>query len=388
MLWMAEGLAKEGFNVKVVTSEEASVRPAMRELEKYADKKIPGVINLIKLPVQGMPSLRENVGSIDLALREVAYWRLFRTWYKHPDVQSCKGVFFLPYLDYCLYAAGLLGSPFGVSPWGGLVMRPTFHYRSMKVAAPKGRLSEIKKRLFFRVLRNKYLSYILTNDQTLTIYCSSTKRRVSKPTYFPDPAVLNAVPKKAFAKRKLKIRPEQKNILLYGAITSRKGVYELLKAASDPRFPRYVDVVLAGEVLEGKIRQLLKETWVQELVEAGRIRVIDEIIESEDEAALFAAVDVIWLGYIGHYNSSGVLAQAVAAERPVLACKEGLLGWQTETYALGKTVDPSKTLEVIAAIEQLLKCGDPRDKNKDLWRPPSLAEAQKMLAKVLAERAQ
>lgn len=383
--WMAKGLADRGFDVTIVTQPEAESHPSIQALA-------PAAVSLSRSPYVITSPIDTSlypdaVNGVDLIKRDLAYWRLFREWYKTYRDRLRPDMVFLPYLDYCLYAIGLLGSPFGDCPWAGLAMRPSFHYHSMGVVAPKPAFAGMKKSLFFRMLRSRHLHRFLTIDEPLAEQLTRNKKVASKVVFLPEPAEFDDLPRVSQARQVLKIPLERKLILLYGAITARKGVVELLQAMTHPEFPDEVDVLLAGTVRESGISEVLSQTRVRNLIRQGRLRIIDRFIETSEEPVLFAAADIVWMGYRGHYTSSGLLVQAVSSGRPILACEEGVIGWQTRRHNLGRTIDPTNMLEVIAAINSLLresavKTVETRTTNE--WQPPSFAAAQNTLAEALA----
>ncbi len=321
--WMAIGLAERGFEVTIVTLPETMAHPSMQALMKTASNAGVGSLHLVATAAPiALPSGAME-GAAGLIGRERTYWRLFRVWYKAHTDRVRPDVVFLPYMDYCLYMIGLRGSPFGSTPWVGLAMRPSFHYRSMGVLAPRPALAGVKKTLFSRTLHNRYLRRLFTIDEPLANYLVDTPRASGKVAFFPEPAEFGELPSRSEAKRKFGMVPERKVILLYGAVTARKGVVELLRAVAAPGFPPVVDVLLAGKVVEPGIQELLAESWVRTLCDAGRLKIIDRFIGSAEEPELFSAADIVWAGYRGHYNSSGILAQAASAGRPLLACEIG-----------------------------------------------------------------
>lgn len=344
--WMASGLAERGVGVTIVTLPESMAHPSLRALVD-SDAEIR-VISFAGSPVQQL-----GQRTLGVVAREFFYWRLFRRWYKaHFDTVQ-PDVVFLPYLDYCLHAIGLLGSPFGDCPWVGLAMRPSFHYQAMGVVAPRPALTTIKKALFFRVLKNPQLRYLLTIDEPLMEYFGGNSRDSGKVVFLPEPAEFEVLPDAVEAKQRLGLPIGRKLILVYGAITQRKGVVELLRALADPAFPPLVDVLLAGNIADD-IRHLLSESWVQSISTRGRLMLLDRFITTEEEPLLFAAADIVWLGYREHYTASGILAQAVCAGRPVLACEEGIIGWQTRRHGLGEVARIGEVSAIIARVRVLL----------------------------------
>jgi glycosyltransferase involved in cell wall biosynthesis len=351
--WMATGLVERGFKVTVVTLPESLAHPSMLTLEGASQAH--GRANLRLIGADDLSSRFVGQGSsAGLAVRELAYWRLFRAWYRTYAETVRPNVVFLPYLDYCLYAIGLIGSPFGGRPWVGVAMRPSFHYRQMGVIAPRTSLAALKKALFFRLLRNWSLRCLLTIDEPLCQYLVARPALAAKVAFLPEPAEFTDLPDRNEAKHRLDVPVDRKLVLVYGAVTARKGVRELLRALANPSFPPSVDVLLAGTI-SPEIHQALADPTIAPLVDQGRVRLLDRFIETREEPLLFSAADIVWLGYRGHYTASGVLVQAANAGRPVIACDEGIIGWQTRRHGLGEAVKAEDPAAVCTAIDNLLQ---------------------------------
>ena len=69
-----------------------------------------------------------------------------------------------------------------------------------------------------------------------------------------------------------------------------------------------------------------------------------------EAAAAFGAASIVWLGYKHHYGASANIVKAGSMRLPIVACESGLIGWQTQKYRLGVTVDPGKVDSVISAV--------------------------------------
>ena len=384
--WMAAGLVDRGFEVTIITLPETLVHPSMQALTGTALTDGAGSLRLIGAATPITLPSGATGGAAGLSAREWAYWRLFRAWYVAHAGSVRPDVVYLPYLDYCLYAIGLLGSPFDDCPWVGLAMRPSFHYQEMGVMAPKPSLARLKRRLFFRLLKQSQLIRLLSVDEPLVDYASKVSDKAKwKVTLFPEPVDLGPLPAKIESKRRLELNVEHLTVLLYGALTARKGVSVLLRAAASREFPANVDVLLAGRVSDEDTRKLLSLPWVGELVAQDRLKIIDRFISAAEEPALFSAADIVWLGYQGHYSSSGVLCQAASTKRPVIATNEGLIGWQTSRHGLGRTVDVSKVEDVVGALIGLTEKSFAELVNQDSsrWTPPGISEVQASLADIL-----
>lgn len=351
--WMATGLVEHGFNVTIITLPEVMAHPSLRALsERIPDGGGPLQIIEAAAPVK-LPSSVAGGGLIGLAYPQLAYWRLFRAWYREFAEIVKPDVVYLPDLDSTLYATGLLGSPFGACPWTGLVMRPSFHYKDIGVVAPEPSLAAIRKAIFFRLLNNRYLRYLLTLDEPLSEYLKGKGTAAEKVVFFPEPAASHKIKDVIVAKEMFGLSKDRKAVIVYGAITARKGVIELLRALACPDFPPSVDVLLAGKI-STEIRNALSEDWIQSLVVNGRLRIVDRFISDDEEPFLFAATDVVWLGYKAHYGASGVLVQAARSGCAVLACKEGVIGWQTVRHHLGETASIDDKSSIISALHRIM----------------------------------
>jgi len=129
-------------------------------------------------------------------------------------------------------------------------------------------------------------------------------------------------------------------VLLYGSIDTRKGVRELLAAHASLAPDHRPHVVLAGR-LDVNVEA------------APDVTIMDRFISDEEESLLFAACNVVWIGYRGHLGSSGVLWQSLAFHRPVIACKDGLVGRFTRDANLGVTVDVENHTDIAAVLRDL-----------------------------------
>lgn len=343
--WIVRGMLSRGLHVGVVSTGKALSHPSLEDLAHHHGESLTFYTNVTA------PASVRRLSSIGLVHSELAHWALFRNWYRTVAPRLQPDLVLLPYLDYCLYAVGLLGSPFGSTSWAGLAMRPSFHYQSSGVIAPQPTQSLLKRRLFQRAIKQRSLRALFTTDEPLARYMERTRTR--RIVYLlPEPINIGAKMDKAEARRSLNLPRPGKLVLLYGQVDHRKGLRELLLAAQSPKFPTETSIVVAGSVTESA-KILLRQPWVKSLLQDSRVFVLDHFLDAGEERAVFSAADVVWLGYRGHYVSSGVLGQAGRMGIPVLACPEGVIGWTTRKYGLGLCVPPSDSDAVGSALTEL-----------------------------------
>jgi glycosyltransferase involved in cell wall biosynthesis len=347
--WMAKGLADRGVNVTIVTLQKSIGDPSFQRVTDYNRDRSIGEVTLLGPEMPRVDAIIESTRN-NLIQSQFAYWYLFREWYRALNDSVSPDVVFVPYLDYCLYAISLLGSPFAQCPWVGLPMRAMFHFKAMGVLAPNLPMNGLKKYLFYRVLRNKYLRRFLTIDPSLYLFFKEKISEQEKIIMLPEPAEFGDLPNTDLAKRQLGLKTDRHLLLVFGTLAQRKGIRSLLRALAHPDFPMTVDVLLAGKG-QDEIDTLLKNAEVQKLVFAGRLKVMDRFVEYKEVPMLLAAADAVWLGYEKHLTTSGVLVQAARAEVPVLACAEGVIGWQVKRYKLGTIMQNSDVGSVIKAVK-------------------------------------
>lgn len=289
--------------------------------------------------------------------REFALRRIFGQAYRMVNRSKPVDYVFLPYLDYCLYALGMLGSPFGPTLWGGICMRPSFHYSNSGLIAPKPKLARIKKFLFLRLLRNRKLKVCYSIDELLCRYVTKNYSQLAQRLlYIPDPAELKGNHSYRSGRQELGLSDTAIVILVYGAIDERKGLDILVDALISSDKTKNFHILVVGEQSES-IQILMKSELLSSLFKEGRCHVINKFVDDEMQQMVFASSDVVWLGYRNHYTMSGVLVLAGMAGKPVISTASGLLGWYTKENNLGPTFDFNFRSDVVEALEKLINEG-------------------------------
>ena len=283
--------------------------------------------------------------------RELMLRRLFGQAYHVIHQAKPVDYVFLPYLDYCLYSIGLLGSPFGATPWGGICMRPSFHYGRYGVVAPKPKLANVKRALFLKLLRCKMLKSVYTIDELLHRFVAELHTQwTHRLQYVPDPAELKGSHTYESARQALGIPDGAVVVLVYGAIDERKGLDVLVDVVSSPEVPKTLHLLVVGQHSAG-INPLIQSKRVSKLIQEGRCKIINSFVVDAIEQMVFAASDIVWLGYSNHYTMSGVLMLATLSENIILGTSQGLIGWYIKEKSLGHAID---TTNISAVRDELV----------------------------------
>lgn len=346
---LAAGLADKGWQVHIATTVSSAKHLAFKNCLSAGPR-----IKIHVFPDEWFGDLVKRQSILGLVKREFTFRRLFGEIYRSLAASHRIDLVFVPYLDYCLHAFSLLGSPFGGTSWAGIVMRPAFHYAAMGIVAPAPRMAWVKKQIFLRLLRQRTLKNLFSIDESLCHYMASFHaEQCTRLVYLADPADHIEQINKEAAKKALGIPEKACLILVFGAIGLRKGISNLLAATMQKEFPQNVHILLAGKQSE-EIKSWLNDSHVaQKLFLENRLHAINDFLDESQQSMVFSASDIVWLGYKNHYTMSGVLVQAGRMGIPVLSGECGLISWYVDRYKIGRVADLQNPYEVAAAIVQL-----------------------------------
>jgi glycosyltransferase involved in cell wall biosynthesis len=333
-----------GWSVTILTTESSRKHEAFKTITADLGKEPKTII---------MPDVRyETTGAFALSASHLRLWKALS---KAANANAQFADFDLIYcinLDYFEKALSLFGSPFGRKPFAGMLMNPKFHRFPMGVG-PRSRSDLLYRMLFKRLLAIRGLKRLLVIDELFQEFCMREGlAHADKIRPVADVGEISTRIPRSSARQDFGISTSAFVILLYGSLSRRKGVDELLRAVQHLDDPEVVALV-AGKPDE-EISQLLSSPWCRAMVKSGQLIVRAEFHDDNSEAKVFAAADLAWLGYVGGaYGSSGVLYQAGSSGLPAVSMAEGLVGWTVRKYKLGISLDSTDTLRVVEVIRQL-----------------------------------
>lgn len=298
--------------------------------------------------------LRDLFSTHALIRRQFILWRIWRRVFIDANAQSRVDVVIMVNADDCLDAIGVLGSPFGLVPWMGILMTPNFHFHRMGVQAPKPRFPAFRERLLRRALRGRSLAALMTIDPTLYAFAAShlSSKEREKLRFLPDPAPDLQLGRAEDAKAALGIPRDSKVVLAYGTLTARKGLIPLLQSASSPECPSNIHVLLAGEPSD-EISAFLQEERVASLLRQNRLTVISGYVLDAEAGLYLAAADCMWVGYQGFYLMSAVLVLAARHGVPCIVSDFGIAGYLVREHQLGLSIDPNDIQSILAALQRV-----------------------------------
>jgi glycosyltransferase involved in cell wall biosynthesis len=205
---------------------------------------------------------------------------------------------------------------------------------------------------------------MLRKPQLHTLFCldpfavEKLNQRYSPPkaVALPDPVTANSVSPSQVAtlRQRLGIEPHRRVFLLFGALTERKGVFQLLEAfrQQSSQLCQQMCLCLVGESrLASKI-----ESRLSDICQIKPLQAIQqyEFIPDEQVDAYFQIADVVLAPYQRHVGMSGILLLAAAAEKPILSSDYGLMGELVRRHRLGLCVDSTSPAAIAKGLAQFL----------------------------------
>jgi glycosyltransferase involved in cell wall biosynthesis len=333
------------FKIIILTTVEASKHPSFEILKKEN--------NNIKLEYIEKIALKKK-NTIALIFYQVKFYFLVKNKFKILNSKYKFNLVFLNSFERFDKAISFFGTPFQKTQFSGIFLGLKFHLKKYNIFS-SGRLDFISEFLFKRLLQFSTLKTILTNDFFLEQYAKKNKfMNYNKINFLHEPKEFNYSFKKSLARKHLNILSECKLLLVYGALIESKGIKELINALLHPNISNNVAVALVGEQSQ-EIRLFLSSDVVNNLINSKKLYIFDGWQNEINEAKIFSACDIVWIGYKNYPIPSGVLYQAAVKILPIIASNEGIINYFNKKYKLGYTVDINNTLDIVNKINKICK---------------------------------
>jgi glycosyltransferase involved in cell wall biosynthesis len=342
---LVRSAVKRGWEIHLLTTAMAIRHPAFKLVQSECKQ----------LVIHLMPNfeLAHNRSWPGLLLDQFRCYMAILLGFKDIIPSEAPDFIYIVNIDHIDKIMAILGTPFGKFKFSGMMMNIKFHRNQMQIGS-SSRSDWLYEKLFLKVLKIKTLKYLTVIDEPFSHYA----RRSEEPGYgklilVPDVGDLHGNISVMNARTFLGIPDNSFAILVYGALTPKKGVEQLLQAVSAFDLSDVV-VVLAG-VQDDRIRELLSEPLAMDLITTGHLLVFQGFHNEVQEYRVFRAANAVWVGYIGNsFGSSGVLYQSCSIGVPVLATSNGLVGWLVKQHKVGLTFDPTVVEDVAKSITLLL----------------------------------
>ncbi|MGC1306807.1 MAG: glycosyltransferase [Phormidesmis sp.] len=334
---------------------------ASQFMEKHADvvsiaEQYPDA-NVFFLPLSETEEASLTANTSNFFYRKARAWQewnLMCAYASKWQVSHC----FLDSFDFFQWPFLLSKKP--PCPISGIYFKPTFHYSTFAthVATPKTYAQQWQEKLTLAAIFRQPSLHRLFCIDPFAVDALNSSFAQGKAVSLADPiSTYPAQSKSSELREQLKIDESRKVFLLFGDLTSRKGVDQLLEAITQlpTSLCHQLCVLLVGRCsssvklsLQPKINQIRQNQSVQ-IIEHY------EFVSEQAVQDYFQLADVVLAPYQKHIGMSGILLQAAAARKPVLSSNYGLMGELVYRYQLGLAVDSTQPSELAKGLSQLLR---------------------------------
>lgn len=259
-----------------------------------------------------------------------------------------------------------MGLRVGGAAIGGVLFRPSVHYRTIGPYSPSRgeRLRDLRKSLLYRLmLLNGAVKRVASLDPYFAdfaganYHCGRKVRAIVDPVF---PAADVAARDRELAER---LPRDRVRFVLFGSLQRRKGVLELLEALTllDDKTGGRIAVLIAGRIDEEVRNSVL--VGAQQIAATRPdiwLHVEDRRLASGEIEALVGSCDVVLAPYQRFVGSSGVLLWAARAGKPVLTQDFGLLGRLVRDHRLGAVADVTDAGALAATVADIVRAGPQR----------------------------
>ena len=257
-----------------------------------------------------------------------------------------NGDVFLPFFDHAVIAAALDRRSYsGPGKISGVIFRAPNNYGMQ--TNWRRTFENLRRHFSYSLAKRKSINTLFTLDETLNDSAGSYWK--SALTFLPDLAPkITLLPYHARA-------DGRKIWLLFGSLTARKGIYQMVEAWAmkgtdfhQSNVLRLIGKIAAEEqtIFMRRVNELLKST--PEML----IEIEDQFLNDVELTQEVCNSAVILVPYQNHIGSSGVLYWAAAAGKPVLSQNCGLMGFLVQKYGLGKIVEAADPSRIAKALDQ------------------------------------
>jgi glycosyltransferase involved in cell wall biosynthesis len=297
-------------------------------------------------------ALKAGKSGIARNIRNVQEWKLCCQYAKTLKVDHCLVMYFDTY--FLALATGWQPT----CPFSGIYFRPTLHYGNfsgMEQIAPSGFPQWREAFILQRVLHRKRLKTVFCLDPFFEPAQQNLQTQ-AKTIFLPDPVDLSAFAQEpdSSLRSRLGIDADRQIFLVFGALSGRKGIFQLLDAVAQlsEEHCRRLCLLLVGEsAIQAQLEERILSLCAKHPVQVVRRY---EFIPDHEIPQYFKLTDIAVALYQRHVGSSGILLLAAAAQKPVIGTDYGLMGELVRRYQLGIAVDSTQPAAIATGIQQFL----------------------------------
>jgi glycosyltransferase involved in cell wall biosynthesis len=311
-------------------------------------------IKFVPISATEAAEIKSTKSSIKRNIRYFKEWALLCKYARILSVSHCLVMYFDTYQLPLLWGEK---PPCQVS---GIYFKPTFHYQYLAQTSVtwKQKIQQLRELFILtNILPKSQLSTLFSLDNYVIKYLNKFPH-ATKVIPLPDPITITEVKPEEVdnLREKLVIRSNKFVFLVFGALTPRKGISQLLTAISllaEDLCDRFCLLLVGEASIENKTQFL---SQIANLQQEHSIQIICnfEFVSESEVPIYFQLADLVLAPYQRHIGMSGILLLAAAAGKPVLSSDYGLMGQVVREYELGMVVDAGKPEAIAQELTQFL----------------------------------
>jgi hypothetical protein len=368
--YILRSFKKNEVSITLLTSEEAK-KKAQGAFEILKKENVK--FNVTSIPIKK----NTNHRSVALLFAQIKLYFLIKRKFKLINAKNKYDHIFVTSIQQFDKALVFLGTPFCKVNFSGIFLGAKFHLKNFGIRH-KSRFNFLSKIFFQQLLSIHTLQCIITNDHLLYEFYNLQKyKNFNKLKFLHDPKEFNFKYEKFSSRKKLGLPQKSLIILVYGALIESKGIIELLSIFKVQELNVDIRVVLAGKQLETIKNLLEKDNFVKKLKLNRKLFLFNHWLSEKDEARIFSATDIVWIGYKNYTSPSGVLYQAVNKSLPVLISNDGLIHHLNKKINVGISIDISNPRKIIDGINFIIKKKNMDKLKRNIKNFSKIADAKK-----------
>lgn len=335
--WLVKVAVDRGWQLHLLTTKSAIEHPAFKCVLKECSNIEISFISEVHRTISG--------NWIKLLIDQWKYYQSIKKGFHNIKHTVNPDLIYMINIDHFDKILAILGSPFGKYEFSGMMMNIKFHRKIMSIGATS-RSDWLYKKLLLNVLKIQKLKKLTIIDEPFYEYSEKyMQKHFNKISLIPDVGDIYGSESQDEARNNLRIQKDKFVILVYGVLTKKKGIKQLLRSVIEFNSSK-LTVLLAG-IQDEDIKDLMQKPEAIQLKKNGQLVESSGFHNEVCEYRVFKAANAVWIGYIGQsFGSSGVLYQSCSIGLPVLATSKGLVGWIVKRYNIGFTFDPEDKYDV------------------------------------------
>lgn len=253
----------------------------------------------------------------------------------------------------------------------GIYFKPTFHYATFAAhqPTPKSYVQQWREQLTLAaVFRRPHLYRLFCLDPFAVEvlnrrFAQGQAVALADPvsTYLSDnsDSSLSAQPLEVAQdlRSRLSISSDRKIFLLFGDLSARKGIQQLIDAIAllPASSCQQLCLLIVGRC--SAAAKLSFQASINALRQSQPVQIMEhyKFVSDQELQAYFQLADVVLAPYQKHVGMSGILLQAAAAGKPVLSSNYGLMGELVRQHQLGLAVDSTSPVALAKGLTQCLE---------------------------------